>query len=81
MLLASMKPDANAGGDAARGVPASTAVIAVMIAGACTFLNVYCTQPLLPHLQRIFRATEVEVSLTRRGRDPIGGDHGARWSG
>jgi MFS family permease len=35
-----------------------------MIAGACTFLNVYCTQPLLPHLQRIFRATEVEVSLT-----------------
>ncbi len=35
-----------------------------MIAGACTFLNVYCTQPLLPALQRVFQATEVQVSLT-----------------
>ena len=35
-----------------------------MIAGACTFLNVYCTQPLLPFLQRLFNATEVQVSLT-----------------
>lgn len=35
-----------------------------MIAGACTFLNVYCTQPLLPFLQRIYGASEVEVSLT-----------------
>ena len=35
-----------------------------MIAGACTFLNVYCTQPLLPFFQRLFHATEVEVSLT-----------------
>ena len=40
------------------------AVVAAMIAGACTFLNVYCTQPLLPFLQRRFHATEVQVSLT-----------------
>ena len=35
-----------------------------MLAGACTFLNVYCTQPLLPFLQRLYHASEVEVSLT-----------------
>jgi MFS family permease len=35
-----------------------------MIAGACTFLNVYCTQPLLPLFQRLFHASEIEVSLT-----------------
>jgi len=40
------------------------AILAVMIAGACTFLNVYCTQPLLPVFQRIFQASEIEVSLT-----------------
>lgn len=40
------------------------AIVAAMIAGACTFLNVYCTQPLLPFLQRIYGASEVEVSLT-----------------
>jgi MFS family permease len=40
------------------------AVVATMIAGACTFLNVYCTQPLLPLFQRLFQASEIEVSLT-----------------
>ncbi len=35
-----------------------------MIAGACTFLNVYCTQPLLPQLMQTFHASEVAVSLT-----------------
>ncbi len=40
------------------------AMFATMIAGGCTFLNVYCTQPLLPLFQRIFHASEVEVSLT-----------------
>ncbi len=39
-------------------------MLAVMLAGACTFLNVYCTQPLLPYLQRVFHATEFEVSVT-----------------
>lgn len=35
-----------------------------MLAGMCTFLGVYCTQPLLPFLQKIFNASELEVSLT-----------------
>jgi MFS transporter, YNFM family, putative membrane transport protein len=39
-------------------------IVAAMIAGACTFLNVYCTQPLLPFLQKLYHASEVEVSLT-----------------
>lgn len=39
-------------------------IFAVMLAGACTFLNVYCTQPLLPFLQQLYHASEVEVSLT-----------------
>jgi predicted MFS family arabinose efflux permease len=30
----------------------------------CTFLGVYCTQPLLPFLQKVFGASELEVSLT-----------------
>lgn len=40
------------------------ALVAVMLAGMCTFLNVYCTQPLLPYLQQLFHASELEVSLT-----------------
>ena len=40
------------------------AVMSVMIAGACTFLNVYCTQPLLPFFQHVFNASEFSVSLT-----------------
>jgi MFS transporter, YNFM family, putative membrane transport protein len=40
------------------------AIMATMIAGACTFLNVYCTQPLLPLFQHLFQASEIEVSLT-----------------
>jgi MFS transporter, YNFM family, putative membrane transport protein len=39
-------------------------LFAVMLAGACTFLNVYCTQPLLPLLRRLFHASELQVSLT-----------------
>ncbi len=37
---------------------------AVMLAGACTFLNVYPTQPLLPYFRRLFNASEFEVSFT-----------------
>jgi MFS transporter, YNFM family, putative membrane transport protein len=44
--------------------PTNRAIIAAMIAGACTFLNVYCTQPLLPFLQRLYHASEIEVALT-----------------
>ncbi|HJV97063.1 MAG TPA: MFS transporter, partial [Albitalea sp.] len=39
-------------------------LLAVLIAGACTFLNVYVTQPLLPLFRRVFQASELEVSLT-----------------
>jgi MFS family permease len=35
-----------------------------MLAGVCTFLNVYCTQPLLPYLSKTFHASDVEVSFT-----------------
>ena len=55
----------SAGTPAARAEkPFGFAVFAAMIAGACTFLNVYCTQPLLPFFQNFFHATEVQVSLT-----------------
>ena len=40
------------------------ALFGCMLAGMCTFLNVYCTQPLLPYLQRLYHASEIEVSLT-----------------
>ena len=44
--------------------PPRVAITACMLAGMCTFLNVYDTQPLLPYLQRIFAASEIAVSLT-----------------
>ena len=37
---------------------------AVMLAGMCTFLNVYPIQPLLPYFRQLFHASELEVSLT-----------------
>ncbi len=40
------------------------ATAATMLAGMCTFLGVYCTQPLLPLLRRLFQASELGVSLT-----------------
>jgi len=40
------------------------ALVAVMLAGCSTFLNVYTTQPLLPMFRQIFHASEFEVSLT-----------------
>jgi predicted MFS family arabinose efflux permease len=40
------------------------ATVATMVAGVCTFLNVYSTQPLLPLLRETFHASELEVSLT-----------------
>lgn len=46
------------------GTPPDRTMIAVMLAGMCTFFNVYCTQPLLPHLRKIFQASELQVSFT-----------------
>ncbi len=43
-------------GDARRG--------AVALAGGCAFLGMYATQPLLPLLMRVFRATHIEVGWT-----------------
>jgi predicted MFS family arabinose efflux permease len=40
------------------------ATVATMLAGMCTFLNVYSTQPLLPLLRETFHASELAVSLT-----------------
>ena len=37
---------------------------AAMLAGMCTFLSVYSTQPLLPLLRQLFHASELEVSIT-----------------
>ncbi len=42
----------------------NTALVAVMLAGVCTFIDVYLTQPLLPMLEKLFHAPEVAVSLT-----------------
>lgn len=39
-------------------------VFAVFLCGALAFLDLYCTQPLLPLLSRIFNASETRVGLT-----------------
>lgn len=39
-------------------------VLAVFFCGAFAFLELYCTQPLLPLLARVFHASEVRVGLT-----------------
>jgi YNFM family putative membrane transporter len=44
--------------------PARAAILACMLAGMCTFLNVYCTQPLLPYLQRVYNSSVIGISLT-----------------
>lgn len=41
-----------------------TSIVALLVAGVCTFLDVYATQSLLPFLRRYYGASEVEVSLT-----------------
>src|SRR6185437_17160363 len=46
------------------GTPSRVAIAACMIAGMCTFLNVYDTQPLLPYLQRLYHTSEIAVSYT-----------------
>lgn len=49
---------------AATPVQLDRTLIAVMVAGMCTFFIVYCTQPLLPYLRHIFHASELAVSFT-----------------
>lgn len=39
-------------------------IFGVFLCGALAFLELYCTQPLLPLLQRVFHASEASVGLT-----------------
>lgn len=44
--------------------PSRRAAAAVVLCGVCAFLELYCTQPLLPLLARLFHASKTGVSLT-----------------
>ena len=57
--VATVQPIADRGADSNRRMTA-----AAVLAGMCTFLQVYATQPLLPMFRRIFAASEFKVSLT-----------------
>ena len=45
-------------------MPGTWAAVAVTLCGVCAFLEVYCTQPLLPLLARIFHASKTGVGMT-----------------
>jgi YNFM family putative membrane transporter len=44
--------------------PGLWAAVAVTLCGVCAFLQLYCTQPLLPLFARLFHASKTGVSLT-----------------
>jgi predicted MFS family arabinose efflux permease len=44
--------------------PSKKAAAAVTLCGVCAFLEVYCTQPLLPLLARIFHVSKTGVGMT-----------------
>jgi predicted MFS family arabinose efflux permease len=44
--------------------PSLLAAIAVTLCGVCAFLEVYCTQPLLPLLTQLFHASKTAVGVT-----------------
>jgi len=44
--------------------PTTKAAAAVTLCGVCAFLELYCTQPLLPLLARIFHASKTGVGMT-----------------
>ena len=44
----------NTAANTTTAAPPRIAITACMLAGMCTFLNVYDTQPLLPYLQQVF---------------------------
>lgn len=48
----------------AHASPSPWAAAAVVLCGVCAFLNLYCTQPLLPLLTHIFHASKTGVSMT-----------------
>ena len=47
-----------------RTSPRPLAAVAVTLAGVCAFLQLYCTQPLLPLLTHLFHASKTSVGLT-----------------
>jgi YNFM family putative membrane transporter len=44
--------------------PSNKAVAAVALCGVCAFLELYCTQPLLPLLAHLFHASKTGVGMT-----------------
>jgi len=48
----------------ARPSPTPWAAVAVTLCGVCAFLQLYCTQPLLPLFTKIFHASKTGVGLT-----------------
>ena len=44
--------------------PSSKAAAAVALCGVCAFLELYCTQPLLPLLAHVFHASKTGVGMT-----------------
>ncbi len=46
------------------GPQGSSAVLAMFLCGMFAFVDLYCTQPLLPMLSRVFHASEYAVGLT-----------------
>ena len=47
-----------------RATPSWRAAAAVALCGVCAFLELYCTQPLLPLLARLFHASKTGVGMT-----------------
>jgi MFS transporter, YNFM family, putative membrane transport protein len=47
-----------------RARPSRLAAAAVFLCGTCAFLELYCTQPLLPMLARLFHASKTGVGMT-----------------
>jgi predicted MFS family arabinose efflux permease len=47
-----------------RRSPSALAAVAVTLCGVCAFLELYCTQPLLPLLTRLFHASKTGVGMT-----------------
>ena len=44
--------------------PSGSAAVAVTLCGVCAFLQLYCTQPLLPLFTQLFHASKTGVGLT-----------------
>ncbi|MGA8673421.1 MAG: MFS transporter [Terracidiphilus sp.] len=47
-----------------RAAPGRRAAAAVALCGVCAFLELYCTQPMLPMLARLFHASKTGVGMT-----------------